>query len=165
MVLGTNIKQVTACFQISTFEEKLLKNALKTSCSGIHSLSGDGIKCWNRKEKNEQFQGNYIASPKALTIQYMVLFSHLTVQVPANTETVFQKEKEVKVITCNFILVSFKNLRKEAFTTAKHFIHNPVSITARWKKYQTVCYHSKTTDLGGGREVCCLVLKRLALSC
>lgn len=29
MVLGTNIKQVTACFQISTFEEKLLKNALK----------------------------------------------------------------------------------------------------------------------------------------
>lgn len=81
MVLGTNIKQVTACFQISTFEEKLLKNALKTS-SGIHSLSGDGIKCWNRKEKNEQ--GNYNASPKALTIQYMVLFSHLTVQVPAN---------------------------------------------------------------------------------
>lgn len=50
MVLGTNIKQVTACFQISTFEEKLLKNALKTSCSGIHSFSGDGIKCWNRKE-------------------------------------------------------------------------------------------------------------------
>lgn len=50
MVLGTNIKQVTACFQISAFEEKLLKNALKTSCSGIHSFSEDGIKCLNRKE-------------------------------------------------------------------------------------------------------------------
>lgn len=148
---GTRYKHKTGNSTFSNFylEEKLLKNALKTSCSGIHSLSGDGIKCWNRKEKNEQFQGNYSASPKALTIQYMVLFSHLTVQVPANTKRGFQKEKEVKVITCIFILVSFKNLKKEAFTTAQHFIHSPVSITARWKKYQTLRYYSKTTDLGG----------------
>lgn len=97
MVLGTNIKHVTAYFQISTFEEKLFKkNVLKTSCSGIHSLSGDGIKCWNRKEKNERFQGNYNASPKALTIQYMVLFSHLTVQVPANTKKGFRNRRKLQ---------------------------------------------------------------------
>lgn len=102
MVLGTDIKQVTACFQISTFEEKLLKNALKTSCSGIHSLSGGGIKCWNKKEKNEQFQGNYIASPKALTIQYMVLFSHLTVQVPANTKKNFRNRRKLHACPYNF---------------------------------------------------------------
>lgn len=41
MVLGTNIKQVTACFQISTFEEKLLKKCIKNKL--FHSLSGDGI--------------------------------------------------------------------------------------------------------------------------
>lgn len=47
--------------------------------------------------KDDRFQGNHIASPKALTIQYMVLFSHLTVQVPTKTKE-FQRREKLTVI-------------------------------------------------------------------
>lgn len=98
-VLSTNIKHVTACFHISTFEKSYLKSTLKTEVvQCIHSLSRDGIKCWSRKEKDEWFQGNYIASPKALTIQYIVLFSHLTVQVPTNTKKGFRERRKLQCL-------------------------------------------------------------------
>lgn len=93
----TNINHVTACFHISTFEKSYLKSTLKPEVvQCIHSLSRDGIKCWSRKEKDERFQGNYIASPKALTIQYIVLFSHLTVQVPTNTRMGFRDRRKLQ---------------------------------------------------------------------
>lgn len=64
---------------------------------------------------------------------------------------------------CIFILVSFKNLNNDAFKTAKHFIYSPVSITAKWKKYPTLCYYSKTIDLGGGGGSMLLCLKDIRL--
>lgn len=84
---------------VFTFEKSYWKSTLKLEVvQCIHSLSRDGIKCQSRKEvKYNQFQGNHIASPKALTIQYIVLFSHLTVQVPTNTKQGFQRQKKVTV--------------------------------------------------------------------
>ena len=49
---------------------------------------------------------------------------------------------------CMFVIVYTRNLKNEALTTAKCFIHSGVSIAAKRKKYQTACYYSKTIVLG-----------------
>lgn len=49
---------------------------------------------------------------------------------------------------CMFVIVYIKNLKNEAFTTAKHSMYSKGSITTKWQKYQTVCYYYKTIALG-----------------